>query len=193
MVFSCFMEIAHAGDQIRVISQPANSIAYSASSGLVYAAVPSSAAANANTLLPINPYTGSAGSTISIGTNPTTVVASSDGTNLYAVVNNTTGVQRYNVPTQTADQSFSVGGGSHIGQVGRYPALRTTSWSTLIFLRTVRRRYLPGSGATRRGSLIRLNNRLGSAEPGFLRNGNQPSAPKATAFRPRFRATPIGG
>ena len=112
---------AASADTEIVISQPSNDIAYSAYSGLIYATVPSSANQNANTLLAINPLTGSLGTATPIGTGPTTVFASSDGTNLWTVVNDTTGVQRFNVPTQTADQFFSVGSPSHIGEIASIP------------------------------------------------------------------------
>ena len=106
---------------ILTVNVTANDLAYSPVTGLVYAAVPNSAATNPNYLVPINPLTGALGKRIPIGFNPQALVASSDGNNLYAVVGGSLAVQRYNIPSASPDQFFSLSGGARVEQLRAIP------------------------------------------------------------------------
>jgi len=86
-------------------------LGYSSISGLAYAAVPNASATNPNTLTPINPSTGGLNSPIPIGFDPARIAVSSDGTKVFTVIGGQRAVQRYNIPTASADQLFSVSGG----------------------------------------------------------------------------------
>jgi hypothetical protein len=96
-------------------------IGYSTFNGLFYAAVPNASAVNPNTLTPIDPTSGALGTAIPIGFDPTRVAVSSDGANLFAVIGDKRGVQRYNLPTASADQLFTIAGGPQIGDFFTVP------------------------------------------------------------------------
>jgi len=89
----------------------ANHIVYDPYSRKIMAAVSSgSTTVAANSIVSIDPATGSVGSPVAVGGTPTVLALSTDGNILYALVPNaTTGsVMRYNMVTQQAD--FSVSG-----------------------------------------------------------------------------------
>jgi hypothetical protein len=105
----------------KTVSLPSRDLAYSSVSGMVYASVPDSSAAFPNTLMPINPDTALLGPGIAIGFNPGKIAVSSDGTNLFTVIGGDVAVQRYNVPSATADQFFAVPGGPRISEIYGVP------------------------------------------------------------------------
>jgi Bacterial Ig-like domain (group 3)/Protein of unknown function (DUF1573)/Beta-propeller repeat len=74
--------------------------------GLLYAAIPASAATNPNTVIPINPATGALGSPIPVGNNPTILAASGDGKYLYVTLAADQTVQRINLQTQAVERTF---------------------------------------------------------------------------------------
>jgi len=75
--------------------------------GLLYAAIPSSAAQNPNTVIPINPATGVPGTPIPVGNNPVLLAASSNGAYLYVANATDLTVQRINLQTKTVDRTFT--------------------------------------------------------------------------------------
>jgi Abnormal spindle-like microcephaly-assoc'd, ASPM-SPD-2-Hydin/Beta-propeller repeat len=74
--------------------------------GLLYAAMPSSDVQNPNTLIPINPTTGTQGTPIPVGKNPALLAASSDGSYLYVANATDLTVQRINLGTNTVEKTF---------------------------------------------------------------------------------------
>lgn len=84
--------------------QPA-SLAYVSSTGLLYAAMPSGASSNPNTVIPITPATGALGTPIPVGNNPSLLAASSDGQYLYVALASGP-VQRINLSTQGVERTF---------------------------------------------------------------------------------------
>jgi hypothetical protein len=86
-------------------------LGYSSLSGQIYAAVPDSSPLNPNTLTMINPLTASIGTTIPIGFDPSRIAVSSDGSNVFTIIGDRRAVKRYRVPTNTADQQFTISGG----------------------------------------------------------------------------------
>lgn len=93
---------------IAYISIPltASALAVDPVGGLLYAAIPSSAAQNANTIIPITPSSGAVGSPVPVASNPRAVAVSDDGTELYVA---STGVlQRFNLKTMTLEKSFNL-------------------------------------------------------------------------------------
>jgi len=75
-------------------------------STLLYASIPSSAPANPNTVISINPVTGAVGTPIPVGQNPWLLAPSSDGSYLFVVANQDQTVQRINLSTGTVDRTF---------------------------------------------------------------------------------------
>ena len=107
------IDVSQAADFVAA-NLKTSDLGYSPVTGLVYAAVANASATNPNTLTPINPNTASLGTPISIGFDPARIAVSSDGQNLFTVIGDKRAVQRYNIPTTSADQLFSVSGGPQI-------------------------------------------------------------------------------
>ena len=86
-------------DPVAIASVPAT--------GMLYAAIPPTATANPNTVIPIDPTTGITGTPIQIGTNPTLLAASSDGAYLYVASDGAETVQRINLKTGVVERTFA--------------------------------------------------------------------------------------
>jgi hypothetical protein len=74
--------------------------------GLLYAAIPSDATINPNTVIPIDPTTGAMQTPIPVGKNPAILAASSDGTYLYVANQTDETVQRINLKTNAIERTF---------------------------------------------------------------------------------------
>jgi hypothetical protein len=74
--------------------------------GMLYAAIPASAPANPNTVIPINPATGTEGTPIPVGNDPQFLAASSDGSYLYVANQTDETVQRINLTTNAVERTF---------------------------------------------------------------------------------------
>ena len=85
-------------DPAFLVSVPAN--------GMLYAAIPSNATSNPNTVTPIDPKTGSTGTPISVGDNPAILAPSSDGAYLYVANRVSQTVQRINLTTNAVERTF---------------------------------------------------------------------------------------
>jgi len=82
--------------------------------GLLYAAIPSSATQNPNTVIPINPATGVTLTPIPVAAGPRALAVSDDGSELYVA---STGVlQRINLKTYAIEKSFNLPVDSEWGQ-----------------------------------------------------------------------------
>jgi hypothetical protein len=75
-------------------------------SSLVYASIPSSATVHPNTVIPINPSTGTLGTPIPVGQNPRLLAASSDGKYLFVETDQDQTVQRINLSSKKVDRTF---------------------------------------------------------------------------------------
>ena len=73
---------------------------------LLYAAIPASSSSNPNTVIPIDPTTGTAKTPIPVGNNPVLMAASSDGTYLYVALAGDQTVQRINLQTNVVERTF---------------------------------------------------------------------------------------
>ncbi len=73
---------------------------------LLYAAIPDTATSNPNTVIPVNPATGAAGTPISVGKGPQLLAASDDGKYLYVALSIDQTVQRINLQTQAVERTF---------------------------------------------------------------------------------------
>ncbi|MGD0348067.1 MAG: choice-of-anchor D domain-containing protein [Terracidiphilus sp.] len=93
---------------IAYISIPltANALTVDPVGGLLYAAIPSTATTNPNTVIPITPSTGALGNPIAVGSNPRLLAVSDDGSELY--VASTGLLQRFNLKTKALERSFAL-------------------------------------------------------------------------------------
>ncbi len=73
---------------------------------LLYAAIPASSATNPNTVIPIDPTTGTPGTPIPVGIDPRLLAASSDGKYLYVALYGDQTVQRINLQTSAVERTF---------------------------------------------------------------------------------------
>lgn len=89
------------------LSQEAASLASVPGSSTVYASVPSSAGANPDTVVPINPLTGATGTPIPVGHDPGLLAGSSDGNYVFVVLNQDQTVQRINLASGSVDRTFA--------------------------------------------------------------------------------------
>ena len=82
--------------------------------GLLYAAIPSSATQNPNTVIPIDPSTGILGTPVAVASGPRALAVSDDGSELYVA---SIGVlQRFNLKTMALEKSFALPADPEWGQ-----------------------------------------------------------------------------
>jgi hypothetical protein len=94
------------------LALPINDIVYNAVDGLIYASVAGSAGEGlGNTIAGIDPNSGIIIKTIFVGSEPTRIALSSDGTQLFVGLNGAGSVRQVNLTTATAGMQFSLGGG----------------------------------------------------------------------------------
>ena len=74
--------------------------------GMLYTAIGSNAANNPNTVIPIDPRSGSTGTPIVVGNNPAILAPSSDGSYLYVANRASQTVQRVNLTTNAVERTF---------------------------------------------------------------------------------------
>lgn len=92
---------------------PTNDIAYNKVDGLIYASIPGSAGSGlGNTIAAIDPNSGAIVRTIPVGSEPSRISLSSDGTQLFVGLNGAGAVRQVNLTTGTAGMQFSLGGGT---------------------------------------------------------------------------------
>jgi hypothetical protein len=74
---------------------------------LLYASIPASATANANTVIPIDPETGATQTPIPVGNDPRALAASDDGSFLFVAAQGIQTIQRINLATGQIDRTFA--------------------------------------------------------------------------------------
>ena len=89
--------------------------------GSLYAAISTYSTTNPNTIVPVNPATGTAGTPIAVGNNPSLLAASSDGAYLYANQTDQT-VQRINLQTNAVERTFPYTGNIYCSSCSNIPA-----------------------------------------------------------------------
>jgi hypothetical protein len=94
------------------ISLPNNDLVYNPTDGLLYASVPVSAAgATGNSVVGIDPYTGSITRQILVGTSPNKLALSTDGTQLFVGIDGSAAVAQVNLAQGKVVKQFYLGGG----------------------------------------------------------------------------------
>ena len=100
---------------IRQIPLRVNDLVYNPTTQLLYGSVPSTASVNGNSIVSLNPTNGTVNSPVFIGSEPTRLTLSDDGQSLYASLEGSASVRRFNVSTHTAGTEFQVGQDSFHG------------------------------------------------------------------------------
>jgi hypothetical protein len=91
------------------ISLASKDLVYSQSNQRIYASVPANAPSFANSLVPINVANGAMESAIAIGSDPDRLAISDNGRYVYADLNGSDSIRRYDVSSQTLAPEFSLG------------------------------------------------------------------------------------
>ncbi len=95
----------------KVIPFPNKDVVVDKTTPTLYASVPSSAGAGGNSITPLNPYTGESGTPVFIGSEPGDLAISDDGKVIWAALDGSKAVRRFDVTTQTPGLQFSLGQG----------------------------------------------------------------------------------
>ena len=90
----------------RTVPLSAANLVYNTTNQLLYATIPSSSSTNPNTVVSIDPATGTVGTPIPVGNNPGKLALSSDGAYLYVGANGDHTLQRINLSTSQVDRTF---------------------------------------------------------------------------------------
>ena len=91
---------------VRVLTLPANDLAYDVATARIYASVPSSAGPGGNAIAAIDPVAGTVGASAPIGSEPDRLALSDDGSTLYAVLDGTTTVRPFDTSSGTPGAPF---------------------------------------------------------------------------------------
>lgn len=86
----------------------ASDMVYEPVSKMLYAAIPAGAAANANSIIPLDPATAKTGTPISVGHDPEALAVSDDGQYLYVALYGDHTIQRINLKNNAVDRTFSL-------------------------------------------------------------------------------------
>jgi DNA-binding beta-propeller fold protein YncE len=104
--------------EFRSVSLPANDLLVDPKTQTLYAAVPASAGAAGNSVTPINPFEGTTGTPVALGSEPTKLAVSDDGQYLYVAVDRGKTVRRIDLASQTAGPPFGMGSDPFFGALG---------------------------------------------------------------------------
>ena len=92
-----------------------NDLVYNSTTQLLYASIPSSAGPTlGNSIVSIDPVTGALGTPVWVGSEPTKLALSSDGTILWVGLNGAAAVREVNLTTNIPGTQFSLGGGGGV-------------------------------------------------------------------------------
>jgi hypothetical protein len=95
---------------VRTLSLPNNDLIYDSSRGLIYASVPSNAAAAANSVASIEPATGAVVSSLPVGVDPGKLAVSAGGEYLYVALNGEEAVRRIDLAKGEPSPPVSIKG-----------------------------------------------------------------------------------
>lgn len=85
-----------------------STMVYEPFSRLLYAAIPSSATTNPNSVVTIDPLTGNVGAPLAVGDDPEVLALSGDSQYLYVAVNGQHAIQRINLVTSSIEKMFNL-------------------------------------------------------------------------------------
>ena len=98
---------------IKFIDLNAYDLVYNPFENYIYASVQSSDSSYGNSIVKINPTTGSIENSVFVGSEPRKLAISSDGEYIYIGLYGAGSISRYYVPTGVVDKTFSLGTGSY--------------------------------------------------------------------------------
>jgi len=99
------------GYRIRLLPQTARELAWDSHSERLYMAVPTSAAANASSLIAVNPQTGAVTGSVSATMDPSQLAVSADGRFAYVGSGTGNSIRRFKLPELTDDIGIALGSG----------------------------------------------------------------------------------
>jgi DNA-binding beta-propeller fold protein YncE len=115
-VFTCIILLILAGSAKAVSAQKVQHIDLATTylivnpvSKTLYASIPGSEGVLGNSIVPIDPATGSLGTAVPVGSEPRHLAISDDGTTLYAYLSGEFAIRRVDLTTMTAGLRFSLG------------------------------------------------------------------------------------
>lgn len=94
---------------VRVINLTTNDLVFNAQTQKLHASVPSSAGPIGNTITDVDPFAGTVGQSVLIGSEPNKLALSDDGQVLYAGIDGAAAIRRFDVATHTPGLQFLVG------------------------------------------------------------------------------------
>ncbi len=98
-----------SGYTVNVVPIATNDIVWDPVHSLFYVSIPGSAATNANTIMTLDPTTGTLGSPVQVGSNPGAMDVSADGQYLYVALEGASAIQRLVLPGLTPDITIPLG------------------------------------------------------------------------------------
>lgn len=97
----------------KLVDQVVNDIAYSRSTGMIYASVPSIGGQYGNNIVVVDPRSGLIVNSAFAGSEPNRIELTNDGNYLYVALNGSSSVKRFVLSNMVSDLSFSLGSNSN--------------------------------------------------------------------------------
>src|SRR5258706_5047439 len=94
---------------VRKVDVVANDLVVDPITQTIYVSLPSSSLPNGNSIAPVPPLTGAVGPSVFLGSEPTKLAVSDNGQFIYALLNGSASIRRFEIATQTAGLQFSLG------------------------------------------------------------------------------------
>jgi hypothetical protein len=107
-----------AVDSVRRLSLPTNDIVFNAADSKLYASVPGSASAIGNSIAAIDPYAGTIGTPVWVGSEPSKLALANDGRTLYTYLAGAYSIGRYDTRNLQLTSSFLIGQDPNFGLTG---------------------------------------------------------------------------
>ena len=104
-----------ASDSVRVVQLTTNDIVFNPADQKIYASIPSSAGPGGNSITTVDPSTGSIGTPVWVGSDPSQLALANDGQNLYVYLSGAYTIRKFNFTNQTPGEKFSLGQDSFFG------------------------------------------------------------------------------
>ena len=102
-------------DSVRIVQLAANDIVFNPVDQKIYASIPSSVGPGGNGIATVDPFTGSIGTSVWVGSEPTQLALGNDGQNLYVYLSGAFAITKFDFTTHTPGVRFSLGQDSFFG------------------------------------------------------------------------------
>src|SRR6266850_6530957 len=94
---------------VRKVDVVSNDLVVDPTTQTIYVSIPSSSLPNGNSIAPVTGLTGAVGPSVFLGSEPTKLAVSDNGQFIYALLNGSASIRRFETATQTAGLQFSLG------------------------------------------------------------------------------------